>query len=136
MNHAYRKLLDKRNLMFPPKLEFGAEFECGVAGEWRVCGVDGNYVHLSTPNGMRCVMNKYGSNKNILGLPVSLADVLMMIEANPNNDKPYATLVLMTNGRLGWDGEEGAYELVAVLDLSIPVSAWSEETLNKVLELL
>lgn len=127
----YEKLRARINELLPDRmtLGFGCEIDTGNNiitlyaddGKGRLSFFDreGDTMHGS-------LANLIGNHTEILGTPLTLADVLRAID----KVYPHTTHWTVKNDTL-------IHELSSLaLPLAIPVSQWSEETLTKILDLI
>lgn len=121
------KLREFRNEMFPPKLEFGCEVRHKVYG---------NVSQITAKKGSEFKLNYSDSvwdkeDFEILGKPVTLAEVLMMCERELHliNDSTDNFASVCSNS------DNGLKELFRV-DLTIEPESWPDEIQEKIVGLI
>ena len=131
----YNKIREIRNKHFPPKLEFGCEVEVKsffLPDELQntqqiVCKLNPVSESIVTASGNDVFLVDI---VNILGKPVSLNDVLRMCKILKKE------VAINTDGFLFWEYKIDDGLGIEMIDLSLPISEQSEETLEALLKLI
>lgn len=143
MPTPYEQLRSRINVLLPERLELG--FGCEVVLKdfeqltWTVL----YRYDLSTRDMLKVIGNETCHQRDthikevssILGLPLTLADVLRVIERKDNYANNYALDTEI--GSLLIEEHDFKYKPTGLkMDLSLPVSQWPEDTLKSLLEIL